>query len=105
MDLCFAILTLTCAIFSVQIFMQSTRQTQALRPQLRRLEEDTKGQDSEKDKYHQMADEAKGRIAILESQIKELEGVQSRHEKALQARLSKDGEQPQNRPSENESGT
>jgi chromosome segregation ATPase len=103
MDLCFAILTLACAVFGVQIFMQYTRQTQALRPRIRHLEEETKGQVSEKEKYLKMADETRARIAGLDAQIQELEGERLRHEKALQARLSEDGEGSPKAPEKGES--
>ena len=90
----FMVLAVACAVFLVQILMDYNRQSNDLRPQIYRVENEVKGQGEEQEKHLKMSDDLRVRIAQISGEVAEMEARRTEMEKNLRARQAEDGEKP-----------
>jgi septal ring factor EnvC (AmiA/AmiB activator) len=91
MEWAFMALSGACLVFLVQILLEYNRQLNDLRPQVKRIEQEMKGENEERDRHVQMSEELKAHIAQLELELAQLEPKRTEFEKILQSRQAEGG--------------
>lgn len=87
----FMALSAACVVFLVQILVEYNRQSNELRPQVRRIEAEMKGQHEERDRYLKMSEDLKAHVAQLDTELSQLELRRDELQKVIQARQDEDG--------------
>ncbi len=91
MEWAFMALSAACAVFFVQILIEYNRQSNDLRPQIKRIEKEMKGEMEERDRYIKMTEDLKAHIAQLDMEISQLEPKKTEFERIIQSRQTEDG--------------